>query len=355
MRQITRPSTACCTMPMYISFLLSEPKYPSCCRLAELMNISHDSVNRFIQRENYTAKDLFDQAKQQLNLEGGVISVDDSVLDKKHSYQMDLVGYFWSGKHHKSVKGINLITLYYTDNQARHLPINYRIYDKTEEKTKNDYFLEMLEEVITWGVKPEFVTGDSWYSSTKNLKFIKNNELGFLFALKSNRLVSIEKGSFLPINTLDIPKDGLEVWLRDFGRVKIFRTLLKNEQRHYVIYLSNHATSTDPENTRLTDFKSSDFCKIHDTHWLIEQYHRVIKQVCHIEHFQVRKKVAIQNHVFAALLGYIQLQKMCMLDIIHNCYKLQRDLFNHVITEFIQTLVPDIINLEPEFNPFVNA
>jgi hypothetical protein len=51
-------------------------------------------------------------------------------------------------------------------------PINYRIYDKTENKTKNDYFQEMLAEVLGWGLEPAFVTGDSGYSSLENLKMI---------------------------------------------------------------------------------------------------------------------------------------------------------------------------------------
>jgi hypothetical protein len=33
--EISRPSTASCTLPMYKGFLLSEPNSPSCCRLAE--------------------------------------------------------------------------------------------------------------------------------------------------------------------------------------------------------------------------------------------------------------------------------------------------------------------------------
>ena len=77
------------------------------------------------------------EVRADLNLKGGTVSVDDSVLDKPYSHLMALVGYFWSGKHHRVVRGINLITLYYTDPQGRHQPINYRIYDKTENKTKN--------------------------------------------------------------------------------------------------------------------------------------------------------------------------------------------------------------------------
>ena len=44
-----------------------------------------------------------------------IVSIDDTVLDKPYSQHMDLVSYFWSGKHHRSVKGIHLITLYATD------------------------------------------------------------------------------------------------------------------------------------------------------------------------------------------------------------------------------------------------
>ena len=83
----------------------------SCVRLSEVMkDISHDSVNRFLLRENYTPQDLFNEVKDELILEGGVVSVDDSVLDKPYSdpKKSQLIDYFWSGKHKKSVKGIKL-------------------------------------------------------------------------------------------------------------------------------------------------------------------------------------------------------------------------------------------------------
>ena len=347
MRTITRPSTARCTMPLYISFLLSEPHYPSACRLAKLMNISHDSVNRFILRENYTPEDLFNQSKSQLALDGGVLSVDDSVLDKPYSHKMALVSHFWSGKHHRSVKGINLITLYYTDRKGHHLPVNYRIYDKSEGKTKNDYFLDMLDEVIEWGLIPAFVTGDSWYSGINNLKALRNKGLSFMFALKSNRRISLKKNVFMHIQSLDIPEDGQRVWLREFGFIKAFRTTLKNEHRHYALYLADE--------TQLHDIKRSHFTDIHDKHWQIEQYHRAIKQVCHIEHSQVRAESGVRNHIFAALSGYIHLQKMCLSELISNTYEIQRDLFNSVISQFIKTSATTIKDLIPEFKPSYNA
>ena len=194
---------------MYIGFLLSEPHSPSGCCLADVMAISHDSVNRFLQREAYTPLDLFNESKIGLELVGGTLSVDDSILDKPYRHHMDRVGYFWSGKHHRVVTGINLITLYYTDVRGQHRPVNYRLYDKTEGNPKNDYFQEMLAEVLAWGLEPAVVTGDSWYRGLDHLKTVRDHSLGFLFALESNRRVSIDKGSWVQVQQLEIPDEGL--------------------------------------------------------------------------------------------------------------------------------------------------
>jgi Transposase DDE domain len=311
------------------------------------MSISHDSVNRFLNRESYTGRDLYNEASLSLNLKGGTLSVDDSVLDKPYSQYMALVSHFWSGKHHRAVKGINLVTLYYTDSQGKHQPVNFRVVDKAEGKTKNDYFQDMLAEVLAWGLEPAFVTGDSWYSCVSNLKRIKNHPMGLLFALESNRLVAVEKGSWMQVQQLDIPEDGLVVWLKNFGVVKVFRTQLKDQLRHYISSLPSE------EQTASFDYKA--FTEQHDRHWQIEQYHRAIKQVCNIERFQVRSKGAIKNHLFAAICGFVQLQKLSFAAVINNCYSLQRNLFKDVIASFIGTFMPNMTHLNPEFHPVVNA
>jgi hypothetical protein len=332
---------------MYIGFLLGEPKQASCRRLGEVMSISHDSVNRFLHREAYTGRDLYDEARPALNLKGGTLSVDDSVLDKPYSQYMELVGHFWSGKHHRAVKGINLVTLYYTDSQGQHQPVNFRVVDKAEGKTKNDYFQDMLAEVLAWGLEPAFVTGDSWYSGVDNLKLIKKHQIGLLFALESNRLVSVQKGSWVQVRQLEIPEGGLVVWLKNFGYAKLFRTQLKDQLRHYIGAL--------PSDGQTASFGKEAFTEQHGRHWQIEQYHRAIKQVCNIERFQVRSKTAIKNHLFAAICGFVQLQKLSFATVINNCYSVQRYLFKDVIASFIGTFMPNMTHLNPEFHPVVNA
>jgi hypothetical protein len=132
----------------------------------------------------------------------------------------ELISYFWSGKYHKSIKGINLITLYYSDMYGNSVVINYRIYDKKEGKTKNNYFQEMLKEVIDWGVTPRIVTGDSWYSGVESFKFLKNQRLGFLFGIEKNRSVSNKLEKYCLLGSLEILDEGLITHLRVFGLIK---------------------------------------------------------------------------------------------------------------------------------------
>jgi hypothetical protein len=332
---------------MYTGFLMSEIKSTTCTKLSEIMGISHDSVNRFLERENYSPKDLFNEAKALINMTGGTLSVDDSVLDKPYSYHMSLVGYFWSGKHHKVVKGLNLISLYYTDLQGNSVPLNYRIYNKAEGKTKNHYFQEMTAEVLEWGLNPKFVSGDTWYAGVPNLKMIRKHHMGFMFAIESNRLVSVVKGNWSQVKILDIPEDGLLVWLKDFGNVKLFRTCLKDQHRHYIVF--------HPEEQTSRSFKNSDFKRIHDQHWGIEMYHRMLKQVCNIERFQVRKERSIRNHIFVALLGYIKLKKMRLEADIVNAYQWRINMYKEATKEFIQSVMNDFLHLDPQLKKSVNA
>ena len=70
-------------MEKYTLFLLAESKYSGCCRLAEILDgLSHDSVNRFLLREKYEPKDLFNELKLHIELIGGTLSGDDTVIEK---------------------------------------------------------------------------------------------------------------------------------------------------------------------------------------------------------------------------------------------------------------------------------
>lgn len=273
---------------------------------------------------------MFDQVTDLINLEGGILSVDDTVIEKLYSnpFSAELVSYFWSGKYHQTIKGINLISLYYSDIYGNSVPVNYRIDDKKEGKTKNDYFREMLIEVLGWGVKPKIVTGDSWYSSIENLKFLRNQKLGFLFGIESNRTVSDQPNQYAQVKNLEIPNQGWLTHLKGFGFVKLFRKdFKKGGPKHYIFY--------HPDEEILQQTTRQTFLTIHDTHWGIESFHRAIKQVCGIGRFQVRNSEAIRTHIFCSLQAFIHLEMMRSEQIIANWYEVQKNLFTSVIREYI--------------------
>jgi hypothetical protein len=187
----------------------------------------------------------------------------------------------------------------------------------------------MLLEVLAWGLQPSMITGDTWYASLENLKCVRHHTLGFMFAIERNRLVSLEKGTYVKIQALDdIPESGLLVHLKGFGGVKVFRTVFKNESRYYIMYT--------PQTNKLPILTYQYFKQIHDHHWQIERFHRALKQVCNIERFQVRTTKAITNHIFCAIRAFVQLEFMRIQNVIINWYEVQKNLFNEVIRDFIQ-------------------
>jgi len=118
-----------CDLDTYTLFLLAESKYSGCTRLAEILEgLSHDTVNRFWLRERYEPKDLFLEIRSYIYFIGGITG-GDTIIDKPYSdpFITELMGYFWSGKNHHVVKGIQVITLDYTEAKGKSIPVNYRI------------------------------------------------------------------------------------------------------------------------------------------------------------------------------------------------------------------------------------
>jgi len=334
LRILTKPSTAHCTIDLYVRYLLAQPQGSGCCELAEILQtVSHDSVNRFLCRERYVPKDLFDELVSHgwIELVGGVLSVDDTVLEKPYAQRKAtaLLGYFWSSKAAKPVQGLSLVTLYYTSPNGLQVPINYRLYDKAEGKTKNQYFQEMWQEVRQWGLCPRAVTSDTWYAAKANLTVLKDDQTGFLVGVAKNRLVRLTPHqAYQRVETLTIPESGRLVYLKGVGRVKVFCQRFKNEScRYYALYLP------DPE--ALEAATADDFEQLHTLHWGIECFHRAGKQVCALKRFRVRLKDAIHTHIFCALRAFVELELQVWHQQLSNWYELQRHLYQEVARQFI--------------------
>jgi hypothetical protein len=74
--------------------------------------------------------------------ENGYIVFDDTVVDKRHSFQIEPVRRQWSGNAKDVIKGIGVVTCVYVNPEKdRFWIIDYRIYDPERDgKTKINHW-----------------------------------------------------------------------------------------------------------------------------------------------------------------------------------------------------------------------
>ncbi len=286
-----------CTKELYKSFLQATSMRYSGLSLSEVspINLSHDSVSRWLSSQKFRPREVFEIANDFIDKEEPCLLIaDDSVLSKQRSKNIDLVQYQYSGNEHDVIAGIGLVNLLWhglATNES--VPVDFRVYNKESDgKTKNTHFCEMLKLAKTRGITPDAVVMDSWYSSLNNLKCIR--DLGWVWVtnLKKNRKVN--RGEIL--SELEIPEEGLQIHLRGYGWVHVFKFEAKNGRIDYV--------TTNMENaTREKVYK------IVKSRWSIEVYHREIKQTCGIERCQARTGRAQRNHILLSIMAWFALYR----------------------------------------------
>lgn len=103
---------------------------------------------------------LWREVERYVEKRSGRVILDDTVIGEIHSKHIELTHYRWSGKHHKVMKGIGLITLVWTEGVNR-FPVDCRIYDNDgHDMSKKDHFREMVMTASAWGFLPSFVMFD---------------------------------------------------------------------------------------------------------------------------------------------------------------------------------------------------
>ena len=284
----------------YINFLIASQKAYSCCEAERVhpgseRSPAHDAINRLLHRHEPSSKELWQEAEPYIELNHGVLVLDDTMVDKLYAQRMDLVSRQWSGKHKRVVKGINLTTLLWSDGD-KHIPCDYRLYEKAVDgATKNDHFRAMLTTAHERGFRPECVAFDSWFSALANLKLIDRYGWRWLTRLKRNRLVNPDRSGNRAISEIDIGAQGRIVHLKDYDMIRVFKIV---------------APDGDIDYWATNDLKMDELQRLKwaDCEWSIEEYHRGLKQCCGVEKAQVRSSRAQRNHIGFAIRAFLRLE-----------------------------------------------
>lgn len=241
-----------------------------------------------------------------VNKDTGYLIIDDTVLDKIFGKNIEPTYSHYSGRHHKSVNGIDVINFIWNGtadvDKAEHIPIDFRVYDiKRDGKTKNDHAHDMLSLAHKRGFNNVTVLADSTYSDQITLKKIKRYHWSFVVNLKSNRQVRLKSSDDYQnvAKLMESMSDNTSVncFLHNSGLVKILK--LRRDQTDDYDYLA----------TNNIQLSSPDIRTVNARRWKIEEFHRGEKQAIKIQGCQFRGHRAQRNHILCSALAFLAIEK----------------------------------------------
>ena len=114
----------------YCQYLLSSPINYTVTNLADhLDGVSHDRINRYLRGEKLPSHLLWDNVEPLWQgSENACIVFDDTVLDKRYSASIELTRRQYSGKEHRVIRGIGLISCVYVNGETGEFwVVDYRL------------------------------------------------------------------------------------------------------------------------------------------------------------------------------------------------------------------------------------
>jgi putative transposase len=309
------------TKDLYCQFLLASQRNFTATQAADLTDVSHDAITRWLHSVKLTPNLLWEQVEGIVEKEGGVLVVDDSVIAKQYSrsHELPLLSYQYSGAYHTVIQGIGLVNLVVVEQDNTCLPIDYRIYaKKVDGRTKHMHVQEMITLALHRGIRPAAVAFDTWYGSITTLKFLERNKLIWVTPLKSNRIVDHKEH----LADKEIPEEGLVVHLKAYGFIKVFKTF--SQAKGAVEY---HATNK-------LDMTLSDIKTVAAQRWKIEEYHRGLKQTTGIEKCQARSQRSQRNHIFCSIIAFVALERNRLRKNI-SWYQAKQHIIQHAMRQYM--------------------
>ena len=105
-------------LDLYSDYLLSSFGATTATGLSALVDgqISHDQITRFLSQADYTSKELWHQVKpvvRTMEREDGVLIFDDTIQEKPHTDENELICWHFDHSKNRSVKGLNLLNCVY--------------------------------------------------------------------------------------------------------------------------------------------------------------------------------------------------------------------------------------------------
>jgi hypothetical protein len=341
-------------LDLYSDYLLASFGATTATGLSQLVDgeVSHDQVTRLLAGTKKTSADLWRMVKplvRQVQTDEAVLIIDDSIEEKPYTDENDIVCWHYDHSKDRQVKGINFMTALY-HSQDVSLPVGFQLVAKTEyyvdkkdgkrkrrsPVSKNEYCRGLINQAVHNRIRFRFVLFDVWFASAENMMFIKHEtDRDFICPLKTNRKVALsladkQQGRYHRVDTLELEeKAAREIYLEgvDFP-LRLVKQVFANEDGSTgILYL---VTS---ETTLSYHYITTAYRK----RWPVECYHKSLKQNVSLEKSPTQTETTQTNHFFAALCGFIKLERL-KVDTKLNHFALKSKLYLNALHSAFSTL-----------------
>ncbi len=298
--------------------------------------LKKDAYYRMLKNEKYnwqkllllsSAKLINLVATLQKNTEEKLFIIDDTNEDKKGKLIEGVCDKLWSNKDKKTIRGINLVSLNYSDGHSNFmldfaLKFNKNLRIKVQD-FKNQFYhtadsqkrkeeglesklviaLNMLRRAIKAGIKADYLLVDSWYSKPNFIKDVKKLRLHVITRIANNNKIWHFKNSYKTLNrTYAILIKTTRRKRATYNKIKY--TYCSTTVNHHIagrvkiVFIKTHNKLIPilSTNTRLTDEK---IINIYKKRWNIEQGYKELR-----EYFGFGKE---ENRIYEALMARISL------------------------------------------------
>ena len=314
-------------LDLYSDYLISSFGQTTATGLSTLLDgqVSHDRIRRFLAGTLRSSGALWQRVKPHIRAiqqADGVLILDASIAEKPYTDENDIICWHYDHAQQRTVKGINFMTAL-SHAQDASLPVGVTLIAKTEHYTdpkdgkqkrrspieKNVYFRMMIQQAVTNQSTFCYVLNDVWYAAAENMRFIKQTmQKDFVMPLKSNRTIALStadkrQGRYVQSGTLDLkPHTVRTIYLEgvEFPLLLVKQILVNEDGSTGVVYVV----------TRDTSLMYDDLTTIYRKRWNVEPYHKSLKQNASLERSPTQTITTQTNHFFAALEGYIKLERL---------------------------------------------
>ena len=305
-------------LALYSDYLLSSFGATTATGLSALVDgaLSHDQVTRFLSGADYDGRTLWQQVKpmvREIEQDDGVLIVDDTIQEKPHTDENDLICWHYDHSQHRTVKGINLLNCVYHAGGVS-LPVTYELIRKpilfsevqtrqVKRKslhTKNELMRQMLRVCQHNQLPYRYLLADSWFSAKDNLTFIHQTlHKHFVVALKSNRTVALSyeqkrQGAFARIDAQPLPEHQPVLgWIKglDFPVLLLQQVFTNQDGSTGTLYLACSDQTCDGATLEA----------IYQKRWNVETFHKTLKSHAALAKSPTKRVRTQSNHCFMAL------------------------------------------------------